>query len=135
MALFKFKSKGKTRQLVDLIYPVGTIYESTSATNPGTLFGGTWETFGAGRVLIGAGQGNDGSTSMSFAPDSEGGMYINNKINVARNYYGLVSGNSPFIGKVLVWDEENTDESPNAKLANISIVQPYKTIYRWRRIA
>ena len=72
---------------------------------------------------------------MSFAPDSQGGMYINNKINVARNYYGLVSGNSPFIGKVLVWDEENTDESPNAKLANISIVQPYKTIYRWRRIA
>ena len=31
MALFKFKSKGKTRQLVDLIYPVGTIYESTSS--------------------------------------------------------------------------------------------------------
>ena len=26
MALFKFKSKGKTRQLVDLIYPVGSIY-------------------------------------------------------------------------------------------------------------
>lgn len=79
--------------------------------------------------------GDEFPKCMSFAPDSEGGMYINNKINVARNYYGLVSGNSPFIGKVLVWDEENTDESPNAKLANISIVQPYKTIYRWRRIA
>ena len=75
------------------------------------------------------------SVCMSFAAGSEGGTYISNRINVARNYYGLVSGNSPFIGKVLVWDEENTDESPNAKPANISLVQPYKTVYRWRRTA
>ena len=34
-------------------YPVGSIYMSTVATNPNTLFGfGTWVTYGSGRVLI-----------------------------------------------------------------------------------
>jgi len=29
--------------LLDLIYPIGSIYLSVNGTNPGTLFGGTWE--------------------------------------------------------------------------------------------
>jgi len=36
-------------------YPVGSIYMSTVATNPGTLFGfGTWVAYGAGRMPISA---------------------------------------------------------------------------------
>jgi hypothetical protein len=37
------------------VYPVGSIYiNSTSSTNPSSLLGfGTWEAFGAGRVLVG----------------------------------------------------------------------------------
>jgi hypothetical protein len=37
------------------VYPVGSIYiNSASSTNPSTLLGfGTWEAFGAGRVLVG----------------------------------------------------------------------------------
>jgi hypothetical protein len=37
------------------VYPVGSIYiNSASSTNPSTLLGfGTWESFGAGRVLVG----------------------------------------------------------------------------------
>jgi hypothetical protein len=41
-----------------LLYPIGSIYSSTSSTNPNTLFGfGTWVAYGAGRVLIGNGGG------------------------------------------------------------------------------
>lgn len=40
--------------VIDALYPVGSIYSSTLSTNPGTLLGrGTWATFGAGRVLVG----------------------------------------------------------------------------------
>ncbi len=35
------------------VYPVGSIYISYSATNPQTLFGGTWEAFGKGQTLVG----------------------------------------------------------------------------------
>jgi len=40
------------------LHPVGSVYTSTAATNPGITFGfGTWVAFGAGRVLIGNGGG------------------------------------------------------------------------------
>jgi microcystin-dependent protein len=40
--------------IVDTVYPVGSIYISVNSTNPGTLFGvGTWVAFGAGKVLVG----------------------------------------------------------------------------------
>jgi len=38
---------------VDLIYPIGSIYASVSSVNPGTIFGGTWVSFAAGRTLVG----------------------------------------------------------------------------------
>jgi len=34
-------------------YPVGAIFTSVVATSPATLFGGTWEAIGAGKVLVG----------------------------------------------------------------------------------
>ena len=40
---------------VDLIYPIGSIYMNINNTNPGTLFGGTWEQIQA-RYLMGAGK-------------------------------------------------------------------------------
>lgn len=42
------------QQALAALYPVGSIYTSTVATNPNTLFGfGNWVAFGAGRVMVG----------------------------------------------------------------------------------
>lgn len=44
----------KTSEVLDLVYPVGSLYISVNSTNPSTLFGGTWEQI-SGRYLLGAG--------------------------------------------------------------------------------
>ena len=55
----------KVTNMVNLIYPVGSIYISTNSTNPNALFGvGTWEQV-QGRFLLGQ--------SSSYAAGSTGG--------------------------------------------------------------
>jgi len=39
--------------LISSLYPIGSIYISVNPTNPSELFGGTWERFSNGRVLVG----------------------------------------------------------------------------------
>lgn len=44
--------------LLNLVYPVGSIYMSVNSTSPATLFGGTWTAL-QNRVLIGAGSAHE----------------------------------------------------------------------------
>ncbi len=41
------------KQLLDIFYPIGIIYESVKPDNPSTFMGGTWTRFGNGKVLVG----------------------------------------------------------------------------------
>lgn len=41
------------QSFVDKVYPVGSIYISTNARNPGQYLGGTWDSYGEGRTLVG----------------------------------------------------------------------------------
>lgn len=53
------------RTLLDLLYPVGALYLSTAATDPGTVLGGTWQRI-QDRFLLAAGE--------SYAAGSTGGQ-------------------------------------------------------------
>ena len=55
-------------RLFEAIYPVGSIYISSNSTNPGTLFGGTWEAYAQGRTLIG-----NGTSDQAFNAGATGG--------------------------------------------------------------
>ncbi|MCI8484714.1 MAG: hypothetical protein HFH41_10285 [Lachnospiraceae bacterium] len=39
--------------LLERVYPIGSIYMSVNSANPGTVFGGTWTAWGTGRVPVG----------------------------------------------------------------------------------
>lgn len=43
-------------KLAQALYPVGSLYFTTSVHNPSDLFGGEWEKFGIGKAIIGAGE-------------------------------------------------------------------------------
>lgn len=54
---------------IDKVYPVGAIYMSVSSTNPGNLFGGTWERI-QNQFLLSAG-GDYPAGSSGGSPDAE----------------------------------------------------------------
>lgn len=43
MAQFYYKNGSSWINALNLFYPTGAIYVSTTSTSPGTLFGGTWQ--------------------------------------------------------------------------------------------
>lgn len=54
-------------------YPAGSIYQSTDATSPAALFGGTWEQIASERVLMGASSSHAaGTTAEAGLPNITG---------------------------------------------------------------
>lgn len=70
-----YKINSNNDSIVDMIYPVGSIYMSMNNTSPETLFGGTWEKLAGGRCLMNAGFLDDDPEggSISVAPGDKGG--------------------------------------------------------------
>lgn len=64
------------KYILNKVYPIGSLYLSANNINPGDLFGGTWVSYGEGRVLIGAGTGTDANgKQMTFTAGATGGEY------------------------------------------------------------
>lgn len=72
-------SGASMNDIINLVYPVGSIYLSTSSVSPGTLFGGTWQRL-ENRMLIGAGS--------SYSVGSTGGS---TDAVVVSHYHGIPS--------------------------------------------
>ena len=139
--------------LVDLIYPVGSIYMSVNSTNPGTLFGGTWQQL-KDRFLLAAGDtytaGNTGGAethhhstanhtlTVSEIPSHTHGIkgwrYGHNQKydNYSASYTQLsdaASSNTPILatGGGGAHNHGNTGDTSN--------MPPYLVVYVWERTA
>lgn len=113
------------------MYPVGSVYITYNNVNPGTFIGGTWVQFGQGRTLMGQGTGNDGSTSMSFSANSSGGKY--NHSHTTRVDFSKTQ--SYRVGVGLKYTEGESVLNNSIPSDNSSSIQPYITVFFWRRTA
>ena len=133
---------------LDKVYPIGSIYITTSNENPTNTIGGTWESFGEGRTLIGAGTGTDSNNQAeTFAVNATGGEY-KHTLTVAEMPshthtlgYGIEtagwSGNSPY--RYIVTNGNRYGAAPESaekgENAAHNIIQPYIVTYMWKRTA
>lgn len=80
----------KKATVIDVIYPVGSIYMSMVDTDPATLFGvGTWERISQGRMLLGA----DDSTYKAGATGGEATHTLTAEEMPAHSHSGTTSTN------------------------------------------
>lgn len=124
----------------DLIYPIGAIYLSVSATNPATLFGGKWEQI-KDKFLLAAGDTySNGSTggeanhilTIEEMPSHKHQIKTNNddwNNSAGGGNYGTThdGANSWYNTN---WYTENS--GGNAAHNNMP---PYLTVYMWKRVA
>lgn len=122
-------------QFVDMIYPVGSIYMSASATSPETLFGGTWESIG-GRFLLGAdatyAAGSTGGEATHKLTVSEMPSHVHSATTrtLAGNhqgYFATTANTNDTIGDA-VTKSSGGDAAHNN-------MPPYLAVYIWQRTA
>jgi hypothetical protein len=136
------------------LHPIGSIYSSTSSTNPGTLFGfGTWVAYGAGRVLIGNGggftAGNTGGsadaivvshTHTATSTVTDPGHFHSVTATGPVNSYGPNSGGARYDSGGVTGNKTtgitvattNSTEGASGTNANLP---PYVVVYMWNRTA
>ena len=119
----ELKTPNGIKSFLDAVYPVGSIYMSVKATNPGTLFGGTWVAIAQGRTLVGVNTSdNDFKT-----PEKTGGEKTHT-LTVAE-----MPSHSHKIGTQNLWKQAPTygNINPGAtEGANQADVQPNQTNVR-----
>lgn len=137
------RAENSAQTLIDLLYPVGAIYMSTNSANPGGYLGGTWETWGAGRVPVGvqpsdtdfnaAGKTGGEKTHTLTAvemPSHAHGAYGYAEVSDYSGDYKVMGAMAPGGGQ---YDFNITRDAGGGQAHNN--MPPYITCYMWRRTA
>ena len=126
-------------------YPIGSIYMNASnSANPASLLGfGTWSSFGAGRVLLGEGGGyangsTGGATTAAHTlttaemPSHYHGLYLGGGSSGPRDAIAVDAASGE--GHSYIGANGEATESTGSGTA-FSIMNPYITVYMWKRTA
>ena len=128
------------QEILNIIYPVGSIYLSVNNTNPSSLFGGSWVQWGAGKVPVGV---DTNDTDFNTVEKTGGSKYLqahNHYKRVgARAYqdmcYGLDAGffsGSAHDGYTIPRDSGPVQNLTTGDSGNL---QPYITCFMFKRTA
>lgn len=136
------------KKLRDIFYPVGTIYQSINPDNPSDFIGGIWERFGNGKVLVGVDEAdNDFKTSNKEGGEKSHTLTIAELPKHSHGNTNFNTGGRPLsastgwentnIGlyRATDYNQENTFNQSVGENQPHNNLQPYVTIYRWRRTA
>ena len=131
-------------------YPIGSIYISVDSANPSTVFGGTWQSFGTGRTIVGV-----DTSQTEFNTVSKTGGEKTHKLTIsempshdhAANPLPITSaGRSTSATDFFsmrgvnrsVWLEGYDSTEKTSKTGgdgSHNNLQPYITVYMWKRTA
>lgn len=132
--------------LRDIFYPIGTIYESVNPTNPSEFIGGTWESWGAGRVSVGVDEDDEDFNSAEMTGGEKDHILTIEEIPSHTHSVGysiddyvktIFSEDVVFTVDNSVY-EINRQSDPPTNVGNGEAhnnLQPYITSYKWKRIA
>ena len=138
--------------ILQLVYPVGSIYISVISTNPATLFGfGTWSAFATGRTLVGI----DAGQTEFDAVEETGGAKTHTHQHISP--VGMASGNPYVINQldgnldglgsydfhsIITADRRAVGAGGSASVemyqvtsSSSSSLPPYIVTYMWKRTA
>lgn len=139
------------KEYMEKIYPVGSIYLSTNATDPTALFGGTWErikdTFllTAGDTYAAGTTGGEAKHTLTldempshyhyvFSAYGEPGYVGDDKDDFVRTW--TVEGTShPYAVRTTKGTADYGRSSTNGGGQAHNNMPPYLTVYAWKRIA
>lgn len=149
-----FFQTAETNFVLDNVYPIGSIYMNVNSTNPGTLFGGTWEQI-QGKFLLGMSSsypaGSQGGEASHTLTTEEMPAHAHNPANEA-GYYGFITNSQKAfaVGDMGVQSGSGRYYPYSTTAFNISRnsltgttgggkshnnMPPYLSIYIWKRTA
>ena len=128
------------------LYPIGSIYISVVNTNPKEYFGGTWQSFGSGRVLVGVDTAQtEFNTVMKTGGEKTHTLSTNEMPTHSHGIETWYGSDQWSLG--YIWSRAAGSGSSNKRGGQApstyntgggqahNNLQPYITVYMWRRVA
>ena len=121
-------------------YPVGSIYMSVNSTSPSSLFGGTWERFANGRCLVGVNESDADFSSAQKTGGEKTHTLTENEMPRHNHTIKLYESNiDTNVGRVMrsksITSEASGSSDYTGGNSAHNNLQPYITVYMWRRTA
>lgn len=129
--------------IVSGVYPIGSLYFNINNIDPSTYFGGTWERYGKGRVLVGV---NPSDSNFSTVNKTGGSAtHTLTSAQMPQHSHQISAGVDSVASTTsgVGFPRSNSDSITDHAFASNSIgsggahnnLMPFATCYIWKRIA